>query len=359
MERVYNFSAGPAALPLEVLKIAQAEMLNFNNSGMSIMELSHRSSTYMAVIEGAEADLRTLMNIPDTYAVLFMQGGASAQFSMVPLNLMSHYKKGLYINTGVWSQKAIKEAKRYGNVAVIATSEDKNFSYIPDMKDLDVPKDADYLHITSNNTIEGTRFTSLPKTALPIISDMSSFILSETFNIEDYACVYAGAQKNIGPAGVAIVIIRKDLLGKEMPITPVLYNYKVTMDEGSMYNTPPTYSIYMAGLVFKSLLQKGGVSAMQKINEAKAAILYDFLETSTMFSCPVVKADRSLMNVPFASPTEEIDAKFIKQATAKGLTNLKGHRLVGGMRASIYNAMPTEGVQALVDFMSTFEKENS
>ncbi len=359
MERVYNFSAGPAALPLEVLKIAQAEMLNFNNSGMSVMELSHRSSTYMAVIEGAEADLRKLMNIPETYAVLFMQGGASAQFSMVPLNLMSQYKKGLYINTGVWSQKAIKEAKRYGEVSVIASSEDKNFSYIPDMENLQVPKDADYLHITSNNTIEGTRFTTLPKTSLPIISDMSSIILSEEMNIEDYACIYAGAQKNIGPAGVAIVIIRKDLLGKEMPITPVLYNYKVTMDEGSMYNTPPTYSIYMAGLVFKWLLQKGGVAAIQKTNAAKAAILYDFINSSSMFSCPVVEKDRSLMNVPFASPNEDIDAKFIKQATAKGLTNLKGHRLVGGMRASIYNAMPTAGVQALVDFMSAFEKENS
>jgi phosphoserine aminotransferase len=358
MERVYNFSAGPAVLPEEVLKIAQAEMLNFNNSGMSVMELSHRSKTYMEVIEGAEANLRKLMNIPDTYAVLFMQGGASAQFSMVPLNLMTLYKRGLYINTGVWSQKAIKEAKRYGEVSVIASSEDKNFSYIPDMRSLVIPTNADYLHITSNNTIEGTRFTTLPKTQLPIISDMSSFILSEKINIEDYGCIYAGAQKNIGPAGVAIVIVRKDLIGKEMPITPTLYNYKACMDEDSMINTPPTYAIYMAGLVFKWLLEKGGVSAMQKTNEAKAALLYDYLEKSTLFKCPVVKSDRSVMNVPFASPTEELDEKFIKQATAKGLTNLKGHRLVGGMRASIYNAMSTEGVKALVDFMATFEKEN-
>lgn len=356
MERVYNFSAGPAALPEEVLKIAQAEMLNFNNSGMSVMELSHRSSTYMAVIEGAEADLRKLMNIPATYAVLFMQGGASAQFSMVPLNLMSQHKKGLYINTGVWSDKAIKEGKRYGAVDVIASSEDKNHTYIPNMKTLVVPKDADYLHITSNNTIEGTRFTSLPKTSLPIISDMSSLILSEDMNVEDYGCIYAGAQKNIGPAGVAIVIIRKDLLGKEMPITPVLYSYKKCMDEGSMLNTPPTYAIYMAGLVFKWLLKLGGVPAIQKTNEAKAAVLYDFLDNSKMFKCPVVKEFRSLMNVPFASPDEATDDRFIKQATAKGLMNLKGHRLVGGMRASIYNAMPVAGVKALVDFMSEFER---
>jgi phosphoserine aminotransferase len=356
MERVYNFSAGPAVLPEEVLKIAQAEMLNYNNSGMSVMELSHRSSAYMAIIEGAEANLRKLINIPDTYAILFMQGGASAQFSMIPLNLMSQYKKGLYINTGVWSQKAIKEGKRFGEVEVIASSEDRKFSYIPDMKNLVVPQGADYLHLTSNNTIEGTRFSSLPKTELPIISDMSSSILSEEINIEDYGCVYAGAQKNIGPAGVAIVIIRKDLLGKEMPITPVLYNYKLTLEEGSMYNTPPTYAIYIAALVFKWLLEQGGVSAMEKINKAKAALLYDFIDRSSLFKCPVVKADRSLMNVPFTLPTEELDAQFIKESTAIGLTNLKGHRLVGGMRASIYNAMSVEGVQALVDFMAKFEK---
>jgi len=358
MERVYNFSAGPAVLPEEVLKTAQKELLNFNNSGMSVMELSHRSNTYMDVIEGAEANLRKLMNISDKYTVLFMQGGATAQFSCVPLNLMSKHKKALFINTGVWSQKAIKEAKRYGEAKVIASSEDKNFSYIPELENLKLDENADYLHITTNNTIEGTCFKAIPKTTLPIVSDMSSYILSEVFDINDYGVVYAGAQKNIGPAGVAIVIVRNDLMGKEMPITPVLYGYKASADEKSMLNTPPTYSIYIAGLVFKLLLDLGGVEAMEKINISKAKMLYDFIDNSKLFNSPVDTKHRSLMNVPFCLPNEDMDKIFIKQAEAKGLTNLKGHRLVGGMRASIYNAMPAIGVKALVDFMADFEISN-
>ncbi len=357
MERVFNFSAGPAALPEEVIKIAQKEMLNFNNSGMSVMELSHRSSTYMAVIEEAEANLKKLMNIPDNYSILFMQGGATAQFSVVPLNLMVK-KKALYINTGVWSQKAIKEAKKYGEVKVIASSEDKAFSYIPNLDNLSIDETADYLHITSNNTIEGTVFKKLPKTNLPIVSDMSSYILSEEINVSDYGVIYAGAQKNIGPAGVAIVIVRNDLLGKEMPITPVLYGYKASVEEKSMLNTPPTFAIYIAGLVFKWLLELGGIKEMAKINVEKANLLYNFIDSSKLFKSPVKVADRSLMNVPFCLPTEDLDKLFIKQAEAACLTNLKGHRLVGGMRASIYNAMPTKGVQTLVDFMANFEKTN-
>lgn len=356
MNRVYNFSAGPAALPEDVLLTAQRELLNYNNSGMSVMELSHRSSTYEEIIQSAESNLRKLMSIPDSYAVLFLQGGATAQFSAVPLNLMKTHKRAYYIHTGVWSQKAIKEAKRYGEVSVIASSEDKNFSCIPDMKSLRIDDQADYLHITSNNTIEGTRFSSLPKTSIPIVSDMSSMILSEKIDVTDYGLIYAGAQKNIGPAGVAIVIVRKDLMGHEMPITPILYQYKAVSDENSMLNTPPTYAIYVAGLVFKWLLDLGGVEAMESRNRAKAKLLYDFLDQSRTFKSPVNPADRSLMNIPFTSPSEEIDKAFIKKAEAQGFVNLKGHRLVGGMRASIYNAMPEKGVEALVAFMDAFER---
>ena len=358
MERVYNFSAGPAVLPEEVLKIAQKEMLNYNNSGMSVMELSHRSGAYMEIIETAEKNLRSLMNIPDTYTVLFLQGGATGQFSCVPLNLMNKTKKALYINTGVWSQKALKEAKKYGEVKVIASSEDKKFSYIPDVDTLQIDEDADYLHITSNNTIEGTCFKKLPKTKLPIVSDMSSSILSEELNVNDYGLIYAGAQKNVGPAGVAIVIVKTELIGKEMPITPVLYNYKAQADEKSMLNTPPTYAIYVAGLVFKWLLDLGGIKAIQKINEKKANILYDFIDKSQLFKSPVAIKDRSIMNIPFTLPTEDLDKEFLKGADARGLTNLKGHRLVGGMRASIYNAMPVSGVEALVAYMDEFEKKH-
>ncbi|MEK6558126.1 MAG: 3-phosphoserine/phosphohydroxythreonine transaminase [Candidatus Margulisiibacteriota bacterium] len=357
MNRVYNFSAGPATLPEEVLQTAQQELLNYNDCGMSVMELSHRSSTYEEIIGSAEANLRKLMAIPDSYAVLFMQGGATAQFSMVPLNLMGKYKRACYINTGVWSQKAIKEAKRYGEVSVVASSEDKNFSYIPDMQSIRFDDQADYLHMTSNNTIEGTRFPSLPKTSLPIVSDMSSMILSEKITVTDYGLIYAGAQKNIGPAGVAIVIVKKDLMGHEMPVTPILYQYKATADEHSMLNTPPTYAIYMAGLVFKWLLDLGGVEAIEIRNKEKAKLLYDFLDQSKLFKSPINQADRSLMNVPFTSPSEEIDKAFIQQAEAQGLVNLKGHRLVGGMRASIYNAMPTKGVETLIAFMDSFEKQ--
>ena len=356
MKRVFNFSAGPAILPEEVLVKAQSELLNYEDSGMSVMEMSHRSAVYESIIFGARDNLKKLMNIPDDYTIIFMQGGASSQFSMIPLNLLK--TKGLYINTGVWSKKAIKEGKKYGAVEVIASSEDKNFSYIPNLDNLKIDESADYLHITSNNTIYGTRFTSLPKTKLPIISDMSSFILSEEINVSDYGLIYAGAQKNIGPAGLAIVIVKTDLIGKERDITPLLYSYKAVAEEDSMLNTPPTYSIYMAGLVFKWLLEKGGIKAMEKINRTKAALLYDYIDQSKLFTSPIVKKDRSLMNVPFVLPTEELNSKFIKEATAKGLTNLKGHRSVGGMRASIYNAMPTEGVQALVKFMTEFEKSN-
>lgn len=356
MKRVYNFSAGPATLPEEVLIKAQSELLNYEDAGMSVMEMSHRSPEYESIIFGARDNLRKLMNIPDNYSIIFMQGGATSQFSMVPLNLMK--SKGLYINTGVWSQKAIKEGKKYGKVEVIASSEDKNFTYIPNLDNLSIDESADYLHITSNNTIFGTRYTSLPKTKLPIITDMSSCLLSEEINVSDYGLIYAGAQKNIGPAGFAIVIIRKDLMGKERDITPLLYSYKAVADEDSMLNTPPTYSIYIAGLVFKWLLEKGGVKAMEKVNKHKSGLLYDFIDKSKLFTSPIVKKDRSLMNVPFVLPSEELNSKFIKEATAKGLTNLKGHRSVGGMRASIYNAMPTEGVQSLVNFMSEFEKKN-
>lgn len=358
-KRIYNFSAGPAALPVEVLEIAQKDMLNYGNSGMSVMELSHRSKTYETIIHDAEADLRKLMNIPDAYAVLFMQGGATAQFSAVPLNLMNGYRRAAYVNTGEWSKQAIAEAKRYGQVETIASSEDKNFTYIPDMASIRINAGVDYFHITSNNTIFGTKYTELPKIGiLPIVSDMSSFILSEVFDINSYGLVYAGSQKNIGPAGMAIVIVRKQLINIPMAITPVLYNYKTAMENGSMYNTPPTWAIYIAGLVFKWLLNNGGIAEMEKQNRKKANLLYDYIDNSGFYKSPVVIKYRSLMNIPFTLPSEDLDAQFLKEAVAAGLENLKGHRSVGGMRASIYNAMPLEGVQALVDFMANFAKIN-
>lgn len=358
MARVYNFSAGPAVLPQEVLEIAQKEILDYKGTGMSVMEMSHRSKPYEKIIKSAEEDLRKLLSISDEYAVLFMQGGASAQFAAVPMNLAVNKKKIAIINTGTWSDKAIEEGKRYVNVDVIASSKEQNFTFIPDVDKVIVSNDVDYLHIVSNNTIYGTRYTKLPKTNVPIVSDMSSCILSEEININDYACIFAGAQKNIGPAGLCVVIVKKSLIGKEMDITPKLYNYKLTDKEGSMINTPPTYSIYLAGLVFASLLQKGGVSVMEKKNIEKAKLLYDCIDNSKLFSSPVNKKDRSIMNVPFVTGSEELDAKFVAEATMLGLVNLKGHRSVGGMRASIYNAMPKEGVQALVNFMEKFEKEN-
>lgn len=355
MERVYNFSAGPACLPLEVLEKAQSELVCYGDSGMSVMEMSHRSKVYDDIIKRAEASLRKLMNISDQYQVLFLQGGASLQFCMVPFNLMTKYKKAHYVNTGAWSKKAIKEAKRFGEVNVVASSEEDTFSYIPKLTKEMFTADADYVHITSNNTIYGTRYTSLPDTnGLPIVTDMSSYILSEEIDVNDYGLIYAGAQKNIGPAGLTIVIIRNDLIGKAENV-PTMLNYKTHADNQSLFNTPPTYAIYMAGLVFDWLLEKGGVSEIQKVNEYKAGLLYDFIDSSSLYKGTVAKEDRSLMNVPFVTGDAELDAEFIKGATAKGLTNLKGHRSVGGMRASIYNAMPVEGVKALIDYMKEFE----
>lgn len=360
MSRCFNFSAGPAVLPLAVLKKAQEEMVDYRGTGMSVMEMSHRSKDYMAIIEGAEKSLRKLMNIPDNYKVLFLQGGASTQFAMVPLNLFSQAKKADYVITGSWSKKAHSEAKRYGAIKVVASSEDKNFSYIPKLtRDMFSP-DADYVHITTNNTIYGTCFPELPDTGnVPLVADMSSDILSKEYDVTKFGLIYAGAQKNIGPAGVTIVIVREDLIGHPLDITPTMLNYKIHADEGSMYNTPPCYTIYIAGLVFEWMLENGGVKAMEKLNREKAAILYDYLDQSKLFKGTVEPRSRSLMNIPFITGSEELDTKFISEASKKGLKTLKGHRSVGGMRASIYNAMPREGVEALVSFMKEFEKANS
>jgi len=357
--RVYNFSAGPAVLPVEVLEIAAKEMLNYQNSGMSVMEMSHRSKTYDNIIKTAEKDLRELMNIPDNYKVLFLQGGAHLQFSMVPINLM---KNGVadYIVTGQWAKKAYAEAQKYGKANKIATSEDKTFSYIPDCSDLDISPDADYVYICENNTIYGTKFHTLPNTKGKIlVSDMSSCFLSEPVDVTKYGLIYAGVQKNVGPAGVQIIIIREDLIREDLPSwCPTMLSYKTHADNDSLYNTPPAYGIYICGLVFKWLKKQGGLSAMKEYNEKKAKILYDFLDNSKLFKGTVEKASRSLMNVPFVTGNDELDKKFIEEAKNAGLVQLKGHRSVGGMRASIYNAMPIEGVKALVEFMEKFEKEN-
>ncbi len=358
MARVYNFSAGPSALPEAVLTKAAEEMLDYPGAGMSVMEMSHRSKVYGEIIESASTSLRKLMNIPENYEILFLQGGASSQFAMIPLNFLSEGKTADYVNTGAWSKKAISEAKRYGNVNVIASSEETTFNYYPALTEDMLTKDAAYLHITSNNTIYGTKVGALPKTDAPIVADMSSNILSEVINVEDYGMIYAGAQKNIGPAGVAVVIIRKDLIGNAQEITPTMFNYKTHADGGSMFNTPPTYGIYIAKLVFDWLLENGGVEAQQETNYKKADLLYGFVDNSPLFEGTAKKEDRSIMNVPFVLPTEELNAKFIKEADAAGFVNLKGHRSVGGMRASIYNGMPIEGVEALVDFMKKFEEAN-
>jgi phosphoserine aminotransferase len=359
MSRVYNFSAGPAGIPLEVLERAQKELVDYQGAGLSVMEMSHRSAEYQSIFDSAMANLRKLMNIPDDYTVLFLQGGASAQFSMVPMNLYSEKRKADYVNTGLWSKKAIAEAKRYGNVRVVASSEDKTFSYIPELRADMFDRDADYVHITTNNTIYGTLMPELPDTGnVPIVADMSSNILSQEYDVRDFGLIYAGAQKNIGPAGLTVVIVRSDLMGHAMDITPALFNYKNHAEADSMLNTPPCYAIYIAGLVFEWLLEKGGVAEMEKINRHKAAILYDYLDNSKMFSSTVVPEARSLMNVPFVTGDEALDKKFIAATSKRGLKTLKGHRTVGGMRASIYNAMPVEGVQALVDFMKEFEMEN-
>ncbi len=359
MARVYNFSAGPAVLPESVLKKAASELVEYRDAGMSVMEMSHRSKAFDEIIQHTEALLRELMNIPENYKVLFLQGGASSQFSMIPLNLMKKSRKVDVIHTGSWTKKAMEEIKRYGAMNLVASSEDKNFSYIPKTDPAKYSNDADYFYICSNNTIEGTRFTDYPETGdIPLVSDMSSHILSEVVDIAKFGIIFAGAQKNIGPAGLTIVIIRDDLVGHAMDITPVMFNYKIHADNKSLYNTPPTYGIYMAMLVFEWIKDLGGLSAMQAINEEKAGMLYDFLDNSSMFSSPIAPDDRSLMNIPFVTGSDEIDKKFVKEARASGLVQLEGHRSVGGMRASIYNSMPVEGVKKLVDFMKKFESEN-
>ncbi|MBO4458297.1 MAG: 3-phosphoserine/phosphohydroxythreonine transaminase [Butyrivibrio sp.] len=360
MSRVYNFSAGPAVLPEEVLKKAAAEMLDYNGCGMSINEMSHRSKTFDEVIQTAEQDIRDLMNIPDNYKVLFLQGGASQQFAAVPLNLMKN-GKAAYIVTGQWAKKAYQEAQKYGEAIEVASSADKTFSYIPDCSDLDIPDDVDYVYICENNTIYGTKFKTLPNTKGHIlVSDVSSCFLSEPVDVTKYGVIYGGVQKNVGPAGLVIAIIREDLITDDVPAyTPTMLKWKTQADNGSLYNTPNCWSIYMCGLVFKWLKEQGGLEEMKKRNEAKAKILYDYLDQSKMFKGTVRPEDRSLMNVPFVTDSEELNAKFIKEATAAGFVSLKGHRTVGGMRASIYNAMPIEGVKKLVEFMEKFEKENA
>ena len=359
MARVYNFSAGPAVLPEEVLQEAADEMLDYRGTGMSVMEMSHRSKAYDTIIKEAEADLRELMNIPDNYKVLFLQGGASQQFAMIPMNLMKN-RVADYIVTGQWAKKAYQEASLYGKANKIASSEDKTFSYIPDCSDLPISEDADYVYICENNTIYGTKFKTLPNTkGKPLVADVSSCFLSEPVDVTKYGVIYGGVQKNIGPAGVVIVIIREDLITEDvLPGTPTMLRYKIHADADSLYNTPPAYGIYICGKVFKWLKKMGGLEAMKERNEKKAKILYDYLDESKLFKGTVRKEDRSLMNVPFITGNEELDAKFVKEAKEAGFENLKGHRTVGGMRASIYNAMPYEGVEALVAFMKKFEEEN-
>lgn len=359
MSRVYNFAAGPAVLPEEVLKEAAAEMLDYKGTGMSVMEMSHRSKAFEEIIQDAEKDLRDLMNIPDNYKVLFLQGGGSTQFAMIPMNLMKN-RVADYIITGQWAKKAAAEAERYGKVNRIASSADKTFTYIPDLKNLQISDDADYVYICHNNTIYGTTYHDLPDTKGKIlVADMSSDILSQPVDVTKYGLIFAGVQKNIGPAGTVVVIIREDLITEDvLEGTPTMLQYKIHADNKSLYNTPPAYGIYICGKVFKHLKKLGGLEAMKKRNEEKAKILYDFLDQSELFKGTVVREDRSLMNVPFVTGNEELDAKFVKEAKAAGIENIKGHRTVGGMRASIYNAMPIEGVKYLVEFMKKFEAEN-
>ena len=360
MSRVYNFSAGPAVLPEEVLKEAADEMMDYRGCGMSVMEMSHRSKVFDDIIKEAEADLRDLMQIPDNYKVLFLQGGASQQFAAIPMNLMKNRKAG-YIVTGQWAKKAFAEAKIYGEAVELASSADKTFSYIPDCSDLDIPEDLDYVYICENNTIYGTKYKTLPNTKEhTLVADVSSCFLSEPVDVSKYGVIYGGVQKNIGPAGVVIVIIREDLIRDDvLPGTPTMLKYKTQADADSLYNTPPCYGIYICGKVFKWLKKMGGLSVMKERNEEKAKILYDFLDQSKLFKGTVRKEDRSLMNVPFVTGNADLDAKFVAEAKAAGFENLKGHRTVGGMRASIYNAMPKEGVEALVAFMKKFEEENA
>ena len=359
MSRVYNFSAGPAVLPEEVLREAAEEMMDYRGCGMSVMEMSHRSKVFDEIIKEAEADLRELMNIPDNYKVLFLQGGASQQFAAVPMNLMKNKKAG-YIITGQWAKKAFAEAKLYGEAVELASSADKTFSYIPDCSDLAITEDMDYVYICENNTIYGTKFKELPNTkGVDLVADVSSCFLSEPVDVSKYAIIYGGVQKNVGPAGVVIAIIREDLITDDvLPGTPTMLKYKTQADNDSLYNTPPCYGIYICGKVFKWIKKMGGLEVMKQKNEEKAKVLYDFLDQSEMFKGTVAKEDRSLMNVPFVTGDADLDAKFVKEAKAAGFENLKGHRSVGGMRASIYNAMPKEGVEKLVEFMKDFEEAN-
>ena len=361
MSRVYNFSAGPSMLPESVLKTAAAEMLDYNGSGQSVMEMSHRSKVYEEIIKACEASLREVMNIPDNYKVLFLQGGASSQFAMVPLNLMNKNNKADFVVTGQWAKKAYAEAARYGKANVVGSSADKTFSYIPKLDPASFDPEADYFHICLNNTIYGTKYHELPDTgSVPLVADISSCALSEPIDVSKFGLLYAGAQKNMGPAGLTVVIIREDLIGNAMDITPTMFNYQTHADNGSMFNTPPTYAIYICKLVLDWIKNEiGGLEKMKEINEKKAALLYDFLDSSRLFKGTVEKDSRSLMNIPFVTGDEELDKKFVAEATAAGFVNLKGHRSVGGMRASIYNAMPVEGVEKLVAFMKAFEEANA
>lgn len=361
MSRVYNFSAGPATMPEWVLKTAANEMMEYGNSGQSVMEMSHRSREYEEIIKTCEQSLRGLMNIPDNYKVLFLQGGASTQFAMIPLNLMTKNKKADYVTTGQWSKKAMAEAKRYGKINEVASSADKTFSYIPDIDSMQFDPEADYVHITLNNTIYGTKWPKLPETGdVPLVADFSSCALSEPIDVSRFGVLYAGAQKNMGPAGLTVVIVREDLVGDTQEGAPTMLKYSTHSENDSMYNTPPTYSVYLCGLVAKWLEQEvGGLEKMKELNEKKAAVLYTYLDNSKMFKATVEPSSRSLMNIPFVTGNDELDKKFISQSKAAGFVNIKGHRSVGGMRASIYNAMPIEGVKALVGFMKKFEQENS
>ena len=359
MGRIFNFSPGPAVLPQPVLEQARDEMLDWRGSGMSVMEMSHRGKEFIAIAADAEADLRELLAIPANYRVLFLQGGATAQFAMVPMNLLHGKKSADYIHTGEWAKKAIGEAKKFCSVNVAASSEDRSFTYVPKQSTWKSGADAAYVHITSNETIGGIEYHWIPDTrGVPLVADMSSHILSRPIDVSRYGVIYAGAQKNIGPAGLTIVIVREDLLGQVIPGTPAMYDYKIHADNESMYNTPPTYGLYIAGRVFQWLKKNGGLAAMQKVNNEKAGLIYGVLDSSSFYSSPVAKEDRSIMNIPFRLKSESLDEEFLKQARSRGMIQLKGHRSVGGMRASIYNAMPIEGVRALVEFMRDFEKRN-
>ena len=359
MSRVYNFSAGPSMLPIEVIERAQREMVEYPGGGMSVMEMSHRSKDYQAIIDSAEALVRELMHVPDNYKVLFLQGGGSSQFAMVPMNLATKNKKADYVITGQWAKKAAAEAERYITVNRVASSADKTFSYIPKLDKSTFSSDADYFYICYNNTIYGTHFTELPDTGnVPLVADISSCVMAEEIDVSKFGLLFAGAQKNLGPAGVTLVIVREDLIGDTLDGTPTMFQYPIHADNGSMYNTPPTYAIYILKLVMEWVKEQGGVAALQKLNEKKAAVLYDYLDSSALFKGTVAKEDRSLMNAPFITGDEELDAKFVKEAKEAGFVNLKGHRTVGGMRASMYNAMPIEGVEKLVAFMKDFEAKN-